>query len=251
MLQPSWLGALVGALALGSLGGATGYLLGGAQRNRNIAIGIGVGAVAGALAGHLLTRRPPPRFPNLRPAELVGDAQEYMAEWRRTRGAPWAERAYVVVYQRDPAEFRRRVRSRQKFLWTLDTDGFLSIGSPSHNKHAVVGAGKTVYAAGTGQLQMPAEVENYMVFEHLARQAFTGIQQGHTRPDNNPYIDMARDFAREHNIRGAPNFGALPDIVELDFDSGHYQPRDAWAQTIRAWNAAGFRVVRNPRGRHV
>ncbi|MBU0726965.1 MAG: hypothetical protein KJ904_10930 [Alphaproteobacteria bacterium] len=249
--QPAFWGAGLGGMLLGGAAALGSYMLREAAPNRGlVAAAAGVAGLAvGGLIGHVLTR--PPTFANRQPQDLTSDMRGYMAEWRRTRNLSWDQRAYVVSYQANPVEFRRRVRSRQKFLWTLDTQGFLSVGSPTANKHSVVGAGRTVYAAGTGQLCMPQDVQNYLGFEYLARQAFRGIQQGHRTPDNNPYIEMARDAARNDNIRAVPNMGALPDIVELDFDSGHYQPRNAWTETNRAWVAAGFQVRRNPQGRHI
>lgn len=187
---------------------------------------------------------PPPVFPNKQPQNLENEIRRYLNNWKATKGKD--NEAFIISFATDNNNFRTKILTGQKFLWTYDTDGFLSIGSTEMNQHSVVGAGKDVYSAGTGQLVMSPEMESYLSFCYLvnvkAREYF-----------NQREYEIAADFilsAKEFRST-PPAGGEANDTVELDFESGHYAPIDAWKKTYEAWSATGFKVVKSSRGGHI
>lgn len=243
VVQPAFWGlAAIGVLGLGAL----------AVRSWNqFTTGLGEAAVrsfafGAEMAVNEMPPFPHPVFQNRQAADYENERQEYLAYYEATRHLPEEDQAYIVTFQRNPETFRRRVLSKQKFLWALTVDGELCIGSPTNNKHAIVAGGKDVFAAGTGHLKVSDAEEQYLKYQYLLKKAELFRRQGKTDQASNPYIKMAADS----RVERPPSLGRN-DIVVLDFDSGHYHPSDAWRKTKIAWADAEFFVEVSTKARHV
>jgi len=246
VVQATFWGGVTGAFAGGGLFALGGALIGSVVPVVGTAIGGAaggiVGAAVGGYAGHRYTE-PPPVFRNRLPHALGTEIGRYLAEWRRNRHRGNDEKAYVLVYPRDGDEFKKKVREGQRFLWTYSVQGHLSIGSPTQNQHSVVGAGRDVYAAGAGQYEISDEEDRYRAYFAIRAKAEKLRAQGFTDPSDNPYIEQAEFFRMD-----PPQRGPQHDVVVLNFESGHYHPRNAWTKTIEGWRRAGFTVKKDTSG---
>ncbi|HMF76960.1 MAG TPA: hypothetical protein VK604_14980 [Bryobacteraceae bacterium] len=195
-----------------------------------------------------------PVFYNMHGPNFLHELQEFQNHQQQVAHIP--DEAFICRFdtnlvsrnpQHAPVNFRRLVRSRRKFLWTFDVGGILSIGSPQHNKHAIVADNAQLYAAGTGSIKSDPRIEQYLYYLDLERKAQEYRSRGITDRAENPYIE---DAAR-NKIPKPPGMDVSQDIVVLDFDSGHYHPHGAWKAAYEAWAAAGFHVEKSSTGRTV
>lgn len=150
--------------------------------------------------------------------------------------------ARVLSFRRQRDAFKALVMSGEQFLWTVDTDGDLVIGTAHPAvKHCIVAGDEDVFAAGMGQLELTPDEDRWNSYKNFKHKADVLVQQGILDPGNNPYIELARNM---EPITKPPERMASLTVV-LDFDSGHYAPSGAWRKTCEAWEAAGYTVKKN------
>ncbi len=217
------------------------------QFTHNLVEAVGRGIAFGAEEAIAeMTPFPHPVFTNRQADNFINEQQEFLDYKEKSRNLPEEYQGYICVFQREPEKFRAKVRSGQKFLWTYDTSGCLSIGSPTNNKHAIVAEGKNVYAAGIGQIKISDKEDQYMAYMDTLWKAECLKNEGKFDRVHNPYIEDAEYMRCER-----PASLAKTDVVVLDFDSGHYHPSDAWRKTKAAWAQAEFFVEKSTTSRRV
>lgn len=197
-------------------------------------------------------------FDNRQPDALVIEIRNHLANRRAARQNPGqANLAKVISYKADlrnhkAANFHAMMATRQQVLWTLDTEGYLSIGDPNGNKHSVVAVGKTVLGAGLARLKIEARDDAYFSALDQRQRAKEcrrmAAASGITDKDKQVYLenaDMMDQMAKayEEELGSYRPSSKSLRLVELDFDSGHYAPREAWRPSTKAWNEAGYEVV--------
>jgi hypothetical protein len=212
---------------------------------------------------NVLLQSPTPVFANHQPDALVGEIRTHLAMRKNAREGRTRPTTAIVVHfntkfrqthgREDPrlVTFRKLIATGQKFLWAYDVDGILSIGDPNANKHSVVGVGKNVYGAGIAQLKLDARTDQYMAMKDQEARAEEMERNAKALPDGDRR-ELLLANADELRKMAAYERKALGDwvppahadeIVELDFDSGHYAPRAGWTKPEEAWGLAGYRVT--------
>lgn len=224
------------------------------QLHEHIATGVQEGYAEGVAAAMEVLSPWQPIFYNLQAGNFTAELQEFTEYQAATSHIP--DETFICRFDtnmrpdlrtHDPANFRRLVRTGRRFLWTYDVGGILSIGSPEHNKHAIVADNAQLYAAGTGQIKIDPQIDKYLGYLELERKAALLRSQGLHDDKGNPYIALARQY----KVPKPASMNALADRVVLDFDSGHYHPSAAWKATYEVWGKAGFAVEKSSRGRTV
>jgi hypothetical protein len=198
-----------------------------------------------------------PSFQNHQPGALVGEIRSHLDARKQARANPLNIRHAMVIHY--PADLRNHkamnfhalLARGQKVLWTLDVENCLSIGDPAGNKHSVVAVGMKVLGAGTAQLLCDDRTDNYYamkdslaVAEDLERRAKTESNQkerGVLVANAEHRRGMAAELSEALN-GWVPSVNASNRTIVLDFDSGHYAPREAWKESTDAWNKAGYQV---------
>lgn len=210
-----------------------------------------------------LIRSPTPVFRNHQPDALVGEIRTHLAMRGRVREGRAQRTTAIVVHfnpdfpkthgRQDPrmAQFRELIATGQKFLWAYGVDGILSIGDPNSNKHSVVAVGTDVYGAGIVQLKLDPRTDQYMAMRDQEARAAEMERNAHQLLEGDPNRKLLLENAAEVRKMASYEREALGDwvppehaskVVELDFDSGHYAPRQAWVKAEEAWKLAGYRV---------
>lgn len=246
----------MGAAATTVAGAAAGHQVESSlnQLHELIATGVQEGYAEGAAAAMEVLSPWQPIFHNLQAGNFMAELQEFNEYRDATSHMP--DETFICKFDtnmrpdlrtHDPVNFRRLVRTGRRFLWTYDVGGILSIGSPEHNKHAIVADNAQLNAAGTGQIKIDPQIDKYLGYLELERKAALLRAQGFHDDKGNPYIAMASRF----KVPKPASMSALPDRVVLDFDSGHYHPSAAWKATYEAWGKAGFAVEKSATGRTV
>lgn len=235
------------AAAAGAIGlvGAIGYRWVSSQLNQ-LAESLGQAAGEGLAEGAeiaLDTMNPMvPVFPNRQRAHYAHELATFRAAQQGGHDAR------VLSFVRQRVDFMNFIRSGSRFLWSIDTDGDLCIGTPhSAVKHCIVAGDEDVFAAGMGQLELTAEEDRWLAYQELMSKAQPLERRGITDRANNPYLHDARDMGTVH--QPPPRNAGL--TVLLDFDSGHYAPSNAWRRTFEVWEAAGFTVKKNRESRRL
>jgi hypothetical protein len=195
-------------------------------------------------------------FKNHQPEALVGEIRAHLAARKLARANPRrATYAQVISYKADlrqnhAANFHAMMDTRQKVLWTLDTTGYLSIGDPVGNKHSVVAVGRPCLGAGQAQLQTDDRDDQYYAAKSQRERADDLEERAKTASASDKKlflenVQALRESAKqmEEALGGYTAPLVQTRIVELDFDSGHYAPREAWKPSTDAWNEAGYQVV--------
>ncbi len=195
-----------------------------------------------------------PTFRNHQPDALVGEIRTHLAHRKDAQFTGFG--AKVIHYQADlrlhnAANFHALLAKGQKVLWALDVDGYLSIGDPIGNKHSVVAVGHDVKGAGIAQLKIDQKTDTYLSMVDQNTRALALESQARETNDKKKKEELVENaeylkkMAKEY--RSALGSWTPPanseKIIELDFDSGHYAPREAWKESTKAWNAAGYKVV--------
>lgn len=197
-----------------------------------------------------------PTFENHQPDALVFELISHLATRKMARNNVIERNtAKVISYKADlrnhnAENFHAMLQRGQKVLWALDVDGYLSIGDPQGNKHSVVAAGKVVKGAGIAQIKMCDRTDLYWSMKDTTSRA-SELERRAVATSNGKEKTELLDVA-EHLRLQADDFrnvlrGFIPPldiqrIIELDFDSGHYAPREAWKASTAAWNEAGYIV---------
>lgn len=194
------------------------------------------------------------------PEALTKQQRRFLAGFD-LKAAEAYRRGFIVRYQSYPRRFRN-LMCHGPVLWTLDTDGILSIGSTYNNKHAVVAGGKDVFAAGEAHLKTAreyyrergdltpqqlelwgeivlkkAEIESYRKLnlnddvERVTQEIAPLMQK----------IGGQQVYDRITQIDSELAPGERPTVV-IDFGSGHYSPKTAWRRATEAWRQVGFTV---------
>jgi hypothetical protein len=203
-----------------------------------------------------------PTFPNHHPDALVGEIQTHLAHRKQARFSGFSAR--VIHYQADlrnhrAANFHAMLGTGQRVLWTLDVDGYLSIGDPLGNKHSVIAVGHTVKGAGTAQLKIDPKADAYFAMkDQYARASGFEVEAKLTTDkakaalllENAKVLRGMGDEYKQAIGSWTPPANAEKTVV-LDFDSGHYAPREAWRESTKAWNTAGYKVVWSPDSKFV
>jgi hypothetical protein len=209
------------------------------------------------LTGFIETAKKTPSFQNHQPDALVGEIRGHLDARRQARANPLnARHAMVIHYPADLRNHRGKnfhalLARGQKVLWTLDVEHCLSIGDPAGNKHSVVAVGMKVLGAGTAQLSCDDRTDSYYsmqdsisVAEDLERRAKTEGNQkekGVLLANAEARRSMAAEIGEALN-GWTPSVKTSNRTIVLDFDSGHYAPREAWKESTEAWNRAGYQV---------
>lgn len=205
-----------------------------------------------------------PVFRNHQPDALVGEIRTHLAMRTNARAGRARRTTAIIVHfnpnfpkthqgQQDPrlGQFRELIATGQKFLWAYGVDDILSIGDPNSNKHSVVAVGKDVYGAGIVQLKLDPRTDQYMAMMDQDARAAEMEKNARQFPETDSTRKLLLENAGE--LRKMADFerkalsGWVPpqhasEVVELDFDSGHYSPRAAWVKAEEAWGLAGYRV---------
>jgi|GEM_PF-4293601 len=197
-----------------------------------------------------------PKFVNHQPDALVGEIRAHLAsrtQARNNRIHPNTSK--VISYKADlrnhrAENFHAMIATGQKALWVYDVDGYLSIGDPQGNKHSVVAAGKEVLGAGIAQKKSCQNTDMYLAMkDQLSRAVALDNEAALTSvlKDKQLYKENADSLRMQANdFKKALNGWTPPKnserVIVLDFDSGHYAPRDAWQASTKAWNDAGYKV---------
>jgi hypothetical protein len=161
------------------------------------------------------------------------------------------------------ARLQEKLESYGTMNWTYSTDGLLSVGSTQESKHPVVGAGADVWAAGTVKLKRTEGENVFLSYKVNLEKAKGYEEQIKTLAAKDPRLTDLRIAKRtyeamaEHDKEAYERLGFDPDrdvvnlnkTVEVDFDSGHYQPSEAWRRSASAWRSLGYNVEWNPLGR--
>jgi hypothetical protein len=173
------------------------------------------------------------------------DWTEYYQHYKKNRNAPEDQRPFIIHYNNSTArDFHTKLAMKQKFLWTIDTDGILSIGSTQHNFHAVVAAFADVFAAGTGSLETCKEEDEFFMNLELERLYKQVKEDGVDDRDNHYFPPPSlKGLLKKPNVKPT-------NRVILDFDSGHYHPSKCWAITEHVWQQAGYVAVKSTTSRH-
>ena len=248
--------ATLGAAASTVTGAVVGNSVDTLQDNLASTIGQGLseGLAEGAADAIEMLSPWKPIFHNNQSPEFLSELQEFQEH--QSAVAHIADEAFICKFDtnlvpdpriHNPGRFKRLVRTRRKFLWTYDVGGILSVGSPQHNKHAIVADNAQLYAAGTGQIKTSPEVDRYLSYLYLENKAQTLLAQGFTDQKSNPYIEMAK----AQKISKPASLDSPEDRVVLDFDSGHYHPQGAWKAAYEAWIGAGFSVEKSSTSRRI
>lgn len=202
----------------------------------------------------------PKTFPNHHPTALIGEIRSFL-EYRkqnRHRPNPFSS-GFVIHYHATTAvAFKAIVNTGSKVLYTLDVNGILSIGDPKSTKHSVVAVGKECKAAGIAQLEIDDRRDLYEGMKDCERKAQDMQEdlnkQGDDREGSKKAnITYYQQQAKERKIQLQGWTPPVQDIntVLIDFDSGHYAPRQAWKEALQAWRAAGYAAKWNPNSKWV
>jgi hypothetical protein len=173
------------------------------------------------------------------------DWKEYYEYYKKNRNAPVDQRPFIIHYNNSTArDFNDKLEMKRKFLWTIDTDGILSIGSPQHNFHAVVAAFADVFAAGTGAMETSKEEDAFFLNLELER-LYQQVKESGVEDKFNHYYPPPSS----QGLLKKPEVKPTRRVI-LDFDSGHYHPSKCWAVTEQIWGRAGYVAVKSTTGRH-
>lgn len=202
----------------------------------------------------------PKTFPNHQPAALIGEIRSFLEHRKQNRHKqdPFSS-GFVIHYHTTTAgAFKEIVNTGSKVLYTVDVDGILSIGDPKSTKHSVVAVGKECKAAGIAQLEIDDRRDLYEGMRDYERKALEMQKQLNEKGDDKEgslkaNIAYCMQQANERSIQLAGWTPPVQNIntVLIDFDSGHYSPRQAWKEALQAWRTVGYTAKWNANSRWV
>lgn len=161
---------------------------------------------------------------------------QFRDEWRRFVASG---EGGIHCYQDDPNGFRRRVLSKEGFIWALTEEGRLVVGtSTGVVNHSILARGSAVIGAGEGNLRLTDQERLWLEWQREQRYQRMGAYEGFG--DDFAPLRRYREL-RDMNLREPP--ARQTGTVVLDFGSGHYRPKSGWRQVLDAWQSAGFFAV--------
>jgi hypothetical protein len=125
-------------------------------------------------------------------------------------------------------------------------------------RHSVVAVGKECKAAGIAQLEIDDRRDLYEGMRDCERKVQNmredlkkqGDDKEGSKKANIAYYEQQASERRTQLQGWTPPVQNI-DTVLIDFDSGHYSPRQAWKEALQAWRTVGYTAKWNPNSRWV